>query len=78
MHTIRTPNIRFNRHIEINGIERRPDKWESLGRKGMGPFKKNFDIPNELVNKLKRNVPTGRASFMLSYEVFVKPAESLG
>ena len=71
MHTIRTPNMRFKRHIAMNGMERRPDRRESFGRKGMGPFKKNLDIPNELVNKLKRNVPTGSASFMLSYEVFV-------
>ena len=73
MQTIRNPNIRFTKHIERNGMERRPDKRESLGRKGMGPFKKNLDIPNELVNKLKRNVATGRASFMLSYENFVPP-----
>ena len=62
----------------MNGMERRPERRESFERKGMGPFKKNLDIPNELVNKLKRNVPTGMASFRLSYVAFVKPNGSFG
>ena len=71
MHNIRTPNIKFNKTVEMKGMERRPDRGESVGRKEIGPFKKNFDIPNELVNKLKRKVPTGRASFRLLYVDFV-------
>ena len=40
--------------MEMNGMERTPDRGESLGRTGIGPFKKNFDIPNELESKLRR------------------------
>ena len=38
---------------------------EFLGRNDIGPVKKNFDIPNELANMLKRKVINGRASIML-------------
>ena len=62
----------------MNGMERRPDRRESLGMKGMGPFKKNLDIPNELANKLKRNVPSGRASLNVLNEDMVFPNESFG
>ena len=56
----------------------RPDKGESLGRKGIGPFRKNFDIPNELENKLKRKVPTGRASLRVLKVVIVSPSSFFG
>ena len=78
MQIVRTPNIRFNKHMEINGMDMRPDRGESLGRKWIGPFKKNFDIPNELANKLKRKVPTGRASLKVLNVDIVLPNSSFG
>ena len=78
MHIVLTPNIRFKKNMQMKGMDRKPDKGESFGRNGIGPFKKNLDIPNELANKLKRNVPRGRASLNVLNEDIVRPNSSFG
>ena len=55
----RTPNIRLSKHKDKNWKDRRPSKGEFFGRKGIGPFKKNFAIPKALDNRLKMNVIEG-------------------
>ena len=78
MHIVLTPNIMFKKNMQMKGMDRRPDKGESFGRKGIGPFKKNLDIPNELANKLKRNVPSGSASLNVLTDDIELPHSSFG
>ena len=75
---VRIPNMMFNRHIAMKGMESRPSRRESVGRKLMGPFRKNLDIPNELANKLRRNVASGRASFKVLNKDGVSPNSPFG
>ena len=43
------------------GTDMRPSRGEFFDRKGIGPDKRNFDIPKELVKMLSKNVIKGRA-----------------
>ena len=72
------PNMVLRRQRQRKGIERSPFKAEFLGRKDMGPLKKNLLMPKELANKLKINVRSGRAELKSSYWDTVKPSSFLG
>ena len=61
MHTTLNPNMQFKHNMQINGTDTRPLIGESLGRIGIGPWRKNFDMPNELATMLIVNVIKGRA-----------------
>ena len=49
------------RHRHRKEPDKRPFKGEFLGRKVIGPLKKNLAIPNELVNTLEMKDRRGRA-----------------
>ena len=55
----------FIRNTDTKEKDKRPLPGAFLERKGIGPVRKNLDIPNELASKLKVNVITGSASLKL-------------
>ena len=61
MHTTLDPNMQFKHNMQTNGKDTSPLIGESLGRMGIGPCRKNFDMPNELATMLIVNVIKGRA-----------------
>ena len=63
MQIVLRPNITFNKNKDKNLTDSRPLRGESFERKGKGPVKKNFDIPNALDNKLRMNVINGSHHF---------------
>ena len=63
MQMVLRPNIKFNKNKDKNLTDRSPLKGDTFERKGMGPVKKNFDIPNPLDNKLRINVIKGSHHF---------------
>ena len=60
MQIVLRPNIMFSKNKDKNLTDKRPLKGEAFERKGIGPAKKNFDIPNALDHKLRMNVIKGR------------------
>ena len=50
MQIVLRPNIKLSKNKDRNLTDRRPLKGETLERKGIGPVKKNFDIPKALEN----------------------------
>ena len=78
MHVIRTPNIVLMMQRVINGMDNRPFKAEFLGKKGIGPVRKNLLMPKEEVNTLKRNVKRGRAELKSSKAEMVFPISFFG
>ena len=61
MHTTLIPNILLRSNVEMKGKEISPLSAESFGRIEIGPCKKNFVLPNELVIILDISVIKGRA-----------------
>ena len=57
---ILTQNIKWSKNVNIKGIDTIPKSRESLGRKGMGPLRKNLDMPKAEVNTLREKVMTGK------------------
>ena len=53
---VRTTNIVFKRKRMINFIDSTPPKGAFLGRIGRGPLTKNFVIPKELANMLRKKL----------------------
>ena len=52
-----------------------PLSGESLGRADIGPWRKNFVMPNELAMKLMVKLIKGRTWLRFSKEFNVKPAD---
>ena len=63
MQIVLRPNIKLSKNKDRNLTDRRPLKGETFERKGIGPVKKNFDIPNALENRLRMNVIKGSHHF---------------
>ena len=53
---VRTTNIVFRSKRIRNLKDNTPDKGASSGNIGRGPFRKNFVIPKDPLNKLRINV----------------------
>ena len=64
--------------MHIKGSDINPLIGESLGRTGIGPWIKNFVMPNELALKLIIKVINGMAWLKVVKEVIVYPAEFCG
>ena len=78
MHTTRHPNMQLISKVQINGSDINPFMGESFERIGVGPWKKNLLIPNELEIMLTIRVNNGRACFKLEKDIIVNPAEEIG
>ena len=64
--------------MQMKGRDMRPLMEEFLGRTDIGPWRKNFVMPNELALKLIIKVIRGSAWLKLVKEVAVNPAEVCG
>ena len=76
MHTVRTPNILFIKNKVIKGVHAKFFMAELLGRNCIGPFRKNFVVPNEAANKLKKNVKRGRNELKVGKDKLELPYSS--
>ena len=54
------PNIVFKTNVRKNGTDKIPENAEFLGRKVIGPFNRNFVIPNEAENMLIKKDMAGK------------------
>ena len=70
------PNIVLIKHKPRKGKDTRPFTAEFWGRRGTGPVRKNFAIPNALESKLNRNESAGHASSQLLNPNIVTPSLS--
>ena len=71
MHTTLTPNIQSRNSKQIKGRDISPLTGESFGRRGIGPWRKNFVMPKELAHKLIIKLIRGSAWLKLVKEVTV-------
>ena len=73
-----TPNIQLISNMQMNGRDIRPLMGKFLGRIDIGPWRKNFVMPNELAHKLITRETKGRAWLKSVNDVIVYPAEFFG